>query len=188
MNREFLLVPSGADVDCPVLRISMMRSPLIPLIFRGYCLRALTLTAWITTKYYWENAIASSQEHLNGHENVGRPATHGGPRIETRGSHHIIAHPIPRQIGLSGSGVRVMTHVVKYSFLHFGTSLIVALRLGNCHFVQTHFGQTLFIQWPLRPITFSSKPHFVQSYFVKWPLQRISILANPTLSNDHFGQ
>ena len=30
-----------------------------------------------------------------------------GPGIETRGSHHIIAHPIPRQIGFSGSGVRV---------------------------------------------------------------------------------
>ena len=30
-----------------------------------------------------------------------------GPGIETRGSHHIIAHPISRQIGFSGSGVRV---------------------------------------------------------------------------------
>ena len=31
-----------------------------------------------------------------------------GPRIETRGSHHIIAHPISRQIGFYGSGVRVI--------------------------------------------------------------------------------
>ena len=82
----------------------------------------LTLTALIASEYYWENAssaIASSQEHLNGHQIVGRAATHGGlvcwftgwgargPRIETRGSHHIIAHPISRQIGFSGSGVRV---------------------------------------------------------------------------------
>ena len=29
-----------------------------------------------------------------------------GLRIETRGSHHIISHPISRQIGFSGSGVR----------------------------------------------------------------------------------
>ena len=35
-----------------------------------------------------------------------------GPRIETRGSHHIIAHPILHQIGLSGSGVRVKMEVV----------------------------------------------------------------------------
>ena len=44
----------------------------------------LTLTAWIVTKYYWENAssaIASSQEHLNGQENAGR----AGVR-EVRGS------------------------------------------------------------------------------------------------------
>ena len=31
-----------------------------------------------------------------------------GPRIKTRGSHHIIAHVISRQIGFSGSGVRIM--------------------------------------------------------------------------------
>ena len=30
-----------------------------------------------------------------------------GPRIETRGSHYIIAHPISRQIGFFGSGVRI---------------------------------------------------------------------------------
>ena len=30
------------------------------------------------------------------------------PRIETRGSHHIISHPISHQIGFSGSGVRVI--------------------------------------------------------------------------------
>ena len=30
-----------------------------------------------------------------------------GLRIETRGSNHIISHPISRQIGFSGSGVRV---------------------------------------------------------------------------------
>ena len=36
-----------------------------------------------------------------------------GPRIETRGSHHIIAHPISRQIGFSGSGVRVMITTCK---------------------------------------------------------------------------
>ena len=32
-----------------------------------------------------------------------------GPGIETRGSHHIISHPISRQIGFSGSGVSVNT-------------------------------------------------------------------------------
>ena len=32
-----------------------------------------------------------------------------GPRIETRGSQHIISHPISRQIGFSCSGVRVNT-------------------------------------------------------------------------------
>ena len=93
----------------------------------------LTLTAWIASEYYWQNAssaIASSREHLNGHEHVGRPATHGGltcwftedswftglgargPRIETRGSHHVIAHPISRQIGFSGSGVRVILQTI----------------------------------------------------------------------------
>ena len=84
-----------------------------------------TLTAWIVTKYYWENAssvIASSREHLNGQENMGGAASQRhtvawpagsrgwcarGPRIETWGSHHIIAHSISRQIGFSGSGVRV---------------------------------------------------------------------------------
>ena len=30
-----------------------------------------------------------------------------GPQIGTRGSHHIISHPISRQIGFSGFGVRV---------------------------------------------------------------------------------
>ena len=35
-----------------------------------------------------------------------------GRRIKTRGRHHIIARPISRQIGFSGSGVRVINHVI----------------------------------------------------------------------------
>ena len=93
----------------------------------------LTLTAAIVTKYYWENAsgaIASSREHLNVQENAGRAATHGGlachagswgwcargPRIETRGSHHIIGHPISPQIGFFGSRVRVKNIFQEKSF------------------------------------------------------------------------
>ena len=36
-----------------------------------------------------------------------------GPRIESRGSHHIIAQPISCQIGFSSSGVRVMITTCK---------------------------------------------------------------------------
>ena len=92
----------------------------------------LTLTAWIVTKYYWENAssaiassaIASSREPLcapkrwPGSDTVAWPAgsqgcCERGPRIETRGSHHIVAHPISCQIGFSRSGVRVMLTTCK---------------------------------------------------------------------------
>ena len=40
-----------------------------------------------------------------------------GRRIETRGSHHIIARPISRQIGFSASGVRVNSLFPESSFL-----------------------------------------------------------------------
>ena len=42
-----------------------------------------------------------------------------GPRIETRGSDHIIAHPISRQIGFSGLGVRVKRNVCSIFFSIF---------------------------------------------------------------------
>ena len=88
-------------------------------------------TAWIVTKYYLENAssaIALSREHLYVHQNAGRAATHGGLACRVTGlvcersadrnpgSYHIIAHPISRQIGFSGSGVRVNRQKCKTLF------------------------------------------------------------------------
>ena len=46
-----------------------------------------------------------------------------GPWIETQGSHHIIAHAISRQIGFSGSGVRVNRANI-FSFYRFSPTNI----------------------------------------------------------------
>ena len=58
--------------------------------FKNKSMYSLTLTAGIVTKY----------------QNAGsRGWCARGPRIETRGSHHIIAHPISRQIGFLAQGL-----------------------------------------------------------------------------------
>ena len=110
-------------------------------------LTLLTLTAWIVTRYYWENAssaIASPREHLNGQENAWPAGSRGwcarGPRIETRGSHHIIAHPILCQIGFSGSGLGLsyqkvqrlrQRFLVKIENVIFPKSLFFLIKIEN---------------------------------------------------------
>ena len=118
---------------------------------------ALNLTATIVTKYYWENAssaIASSREHLYAHQNAGRAATHGGLacpgswawcarglRIESRGSHHIIAQPILHQIGFSGSGVMVNTSK------HVPLSLHKCQVIFDTHYIYILADLVLYTQW-----------------------------------------
>tara|TARA_B110000881_G_C18553997_1_gene505764 strand:- start:725 stop:901 length:177 start_codon:yes stop_codon:yes gene_type:complete len=56
-------------------------------------------------------------------ENAGRAVTHGGlacrvrgwcatgPRIETRGNHHISSHPVSRQIGFLAPGLGLKENI-----------------------------------------------------------------------------
>ena len=64
-----------------------------------------------------------------------------GRRIETRGSHHIIARPVSRQIGFPGSGVRVMIEYISFKIVDHGVNaaagykLFVVREYKNTHYV-----------------------------------------------------
>ena len=74
-----------------------------------------------------------------------------GPRIETQGSHHIIAHPISRQIGFSGSEVRVNTSPDKNIKL-----FCFSLYQGGKPSFTLYYSTT--IPWPTSFMTHITKP------------------------------
>ena len=70
-----------------------------------------------------------------------------GRQIETRGSHHIILHPISRQIGFSGSGGRVNTKIPSFSKINIIKYLVLWLVTYACFIIENWLYQCESCAW-----------------------------------------